>query len=91
MSLLNFEKSLTFFQMCSGTIGTSSAAIVACGFFSSMTSLVALGAVTFLKLETKLPFAVAAPSSVMILLKVKAASAAVACLPSDHFESDLMV
>lgn len=79
LSLLNFEKSLTFSQTCLGTIGTSSAAIVACGSLSSMTSCVGLGAVTFLKLVTKLPFAWAAASSVIILLKVQAASSAVAC------------
>ena len=61
LSLLNFEKSLTFSQTCSGTIGTSSAVMVACGFFSSTTSVVGSGAVTFSKLAVKLPFAVAAP------------------------------
>ncbi len=48
-------------------------------------------AVTFLKLLTKLPFEVAAPSSVIIVLNVHAASSAVAFSPSDHFESDRMV
>src|SRR5882757_5796493 len=91
LSLLNFEKSPTFSQTCLGTIGTSSAVIVACGFFNSMTSSVGLGAVTFLKLATKLPLAVAAPSSVIILLKVQAASSAVACSPSDHLESERIV
>ncbi len=61
LSLLNFEKSFTFSQMCLGTIGTSSAVMVACGFFSRITSLVGLGAVTWAKLPTKEPLAVAAP------------------------------
>ncbi|CAM5282044.1 hypothetical protein SALBM311S_05132 [Streptomyces alboniger] len=91
LSLLNFEKSSTFSQTCFGTIGTSRAVIVACGFFSSMTSCVGLGAVTFLKLETKLPLVVAAPSSVIIVLNVQAASSAVARLPSDHVESERIV
>ncbi|CAM5690127.1 hypothetical protein SALBM135S_03045 [Streptomyces alboniger] len=91
LSLLNFEMSSTFSQTCLGTIGTSRAAIVACGFFSSMTSSVGLGAVTFLKLVTKLEFAVAVPSLDITLLNVHAASSAVAGLPSDHFESDRMV
>ena len=91
LSLLNLEKSPTFSQMCFGTIGTSSAVIVACGFFSSMTSVVGSGAVTFLKLDVKLPLAVAAFGSVIILLKVQAASSEVACTPSDHFESLRMV
>src|SRR5688500_13900686 len=91
LSLLNFEKSPTCSHTCFGTIGTSSAAIVACGFFSSMTSLVGLGAVTLRKFATKLPFAVAAPSSVIILLNVHAASSAVACLPSDHLELSRIV
>lgn len=91
LSLLNLEKSSTFSQMCLGTIGTSSDVIVACGFLSSMTSCVGSGAVTFLKFAVKLPFAVAAFGSVIILLKVQAASSAVACLPSDHLESSRMV
>jgi hypothetical protein len=74
-----------------GTIGTSSAVIVACGVFSLITSWVGLGAVTFSKLVTKLPLAVAAPSSVIILLNVHAASSAVTCRPSDHLESERMV
>jgi serine protease inhibitor ecotin len=89
--LLNFEKSSTFSQTCFGTIGTSSAAMVACGFFSSMTSLVGLGAVTFSKFATKLPFAVPAPSSVIIVLKVHAASSAVTRSPSDHLEFSRIV
>ncbi len=40
---------------------------------------------------TKLPLAVAAPSSDIILLNVQAASSAVTCFPSDHLESDRMV
>ncbi|CAM5658371.1 hypothetical protein SNARM312S_07400 [Streptomyces narbonensis] len=90
-SLLNFEKSPTFSQTCFGTIGTSSAVIVACGFLSSMTSVRGSVAVTFLKLAVKLPFAVAAFGSVIILLKVQAASSAVAGFPSDHFESSRIV
>lgn len=91
MSLLNFEKSSTFSQTCLGTIGTSSAVIVACGFFSRITSWVGLGAVTSAKLPTKLPLAVAAPGSVIIVLNVHAASSAVACSPSDHLESERIV
>lgn len=91
LSLLNFDRSETFFHTCSGTIGTSRAVIVACGFFSSTTSLVGLGAVTLRKLPTKLPFAVAAAWSVIILLKVQAASWAVTFCPSDHFASERMV
>lgn len=89
--MLNFEKSSTFSQTCLGTIGTSSAVMVACGFFSRMTSSVGLGAVTSSKLAVKLPFAVAAPSSAIIVLNVHAASSAVARFPSDHFESERMV
>ncbi len=74
-SLLNFEKSPTFSQTCFGTIGTSSAVIVAWGFFSLMTRVRGSGAVTFSKLAVKLPLAVAAFGSVIILLKVQAASA----------------
>ncbi len=91
LSLLNFEKSSTFSHTCLGTMGTSSAVIVACGFFSLMTSVVGFGAVTFSKLETKLPLAVAAPGSVIIVWNVHAASSAVACLPSDHRESERIV
>lgn len=91
LSLLNFEKSPTLSQRCFGTIGTSSAAIVACGSLSLMTSLSLLGAVTSSKFPTKLPLEVAAPSSVIILLNVQAASSAVACCPSDHFESERIV
>ncbi|CAM5636150.1 hypothetical protein SBADM41S_03218 [Streptomyces badius] len=91
LSLLNFEKSPTFSHTCLGTIGRLSAAIVACGSLSVMTSLSLLGAVTFSKLPTKLPLEVAAPSSVIILLNVQAASSAVACCPSDHFESERIV
>src|SRR5690606_16412481 len=86
-----FVKSPTFSHTCLGTIGTSSAVMVACGFFSLMTSRVGLGAVTVSKLETKLPLAVAAPGSVIIVLNVHAASSAVACSPSDHVESERMV
>ena len=37
---------LTFFQMCSGTIGIGSRGSVALGFFSFSTTVVASGAVT---------------------------------------------
>lgn len=91
LSLLNFEKSPTFSQTCFGTIGTSSAVIVACGFLSRMTSVFASGAVTCAKLAVKLPLAVAAFGSVIILLKVQAASSAVAGFPSDQVEFSRMV
>lgn len=90
-SLVNSARSPVFDQMCRGTIGTSSAAIVACGFFSRITSRVALGAVTSRKLVTKLPFAVAASSSVIIVVKVQAASRAVTGLPSDQRAFSRMV
>ena len=38
--------SLTFFQMCSGTIGIGSSGRVATGCFSFSTTVVAFGAVT---------------------------------------------
>lgn len=89
--MLNFEKSSTFSHTCLGTIGTSSAVIVACGFFSSTTSLSGPGAVTFLKLLVNEPLAVAAASSSIIVLKVQAASSAVTFSPSDHLVSERIV
>lgn len=67
-----------------GTIGIGSSSIEACGFLVLMTRVRSSGAVTVSKFSTAGPFAVFAASSVMILLKVHAASPAVTGLPSDQ-------
>src|SRR3954453_13673998 len=77
--------------MCSGTIGTSRAVMVAWGFFSSTTSLVGLGAVTLRKLVTKLRFAGAGASAVISFLNVQAAAPAVTFCPSDPVASERIV
>jgi len=59
--------------------------MLASGFLVVITSVVALGAVTLAKFETKAPFAVAATELRTIRLNVQAASRAVIGMPSVHF------
>lgn len=64
-------------------IGTGFSSIDACGDFSLMVSCWPL-AETLAKFSTAGPLAVLAPSSVIILVNVQAASSAVTGLPSDQ-------
>ena len=69
VSLLNVAMSGTWdSQTCWGTTGMSRASIVAWGLASTITSVESSGAVTDLKLATKVPLAVAASLLVIIRL-----------------------
>ena len=78
------EMFLTFSQTCLGMIGTGLSSIEACGALSLIVSSWPF-AVTLWKFSTAGPLPVFAPSSVIILLNVQAASSAVIGCPSDHF------
>ncbi len=88
-SASNFAMSATFSQTCLGMIGTGFSSIEACGVLSLMVRSCPL-AVTLAKFSTAGPFAVLAPSSVIILLNVQAASSAVIGWPSDHLASRIL-
>jgi hypothetical protein len=62
-SLRYSPMSATFDHTCSGTIGTSSASMVACGCLVRITTVRSSAAVTDSKSAVKLPLAVAASSS----------------------------
>ena len=81
--------SVTFSQTCFGMIGTGFSSIEACGVLSLIVRSWPL-AVTLAKFSTAGPLAVFAPSSVIILLNVQAASSAVIGWPSDHFASRIL-